>query len=115
MMEDKVEHLKSSKGKPIVAVNGYLYLFETSGVCKFIWRCVKYHSKTGLKCPARLHTSESFSNANIINHLGSHNHEPCPSLRDVKKVVGKIKEVAVTTTDTPSHIIAEMLQDMPSS
>jgi FLYWCH zinc finger domain len=112
---EKVKFIKSSKGKPMATLNGFIYQFCKPGNEKFIWRCVKSHSSKSLRCPGRLHTSESFQDGTVLNQLGVHNHEPSPVEREVKEVVGKIKDAAIVSSEVPSRIIAEGVKLMSSA
>lgn len=57
-------------------------------------------------CRARLHTTESSKNPDILKFVGTHNHEPDPIQCERREAINAITESAKTTQLPPSQIIA---------
>lgn len=104
--------LKTTKGRPMIAYNGYTFTYDKGGLQKHIWKCT-YWQKT--KCRARIHTTNSFINPVITQALSNHNHEPEPIACEIKKVMGDIKEAANATTLPPTQLIASHVATMSSA
>lgn len=103
LASDPVVTLTSSKNRPMITKGGYLFNFNKLGAHKKIWRCT-HHRQHG--CPARLHTTDSDTNPEVMGELGTHNHVPDAKFCLVQLAWNKIRDTAANSTIPTAEIVA---------
>lgn len=102
MADTNLSVMKTSKGRPMLARNGFTYTFHKDGLHKYLWRCTNWQKK----CFARMHTTDSYVDPQLIRETGTHTHEPNPMKCEIRKVMNVIKDSAISTTVSPNQLIA---------
>lgn len=107
-----LEFVLSEKGKRQLLLNGFL--FYANGINKVngntYWKCV-YQDKEKKHCLARVVTSR---NDEVLKE-GIHNHAGQPDKIGAIQITNKMKESAVTSSDTPHVLIASASADIHDS
>ena len=98
-----IEFIKSEKGKDLLVYESFVYRNERTTEAKTIWKCEEY-DKIG-NCKARIHLS--LDNQRILKQIGEHNHVPEKAKIEARKILRKIKEVAISTQTETNNIIAQ--------
>ena len=98
-----IEFIKSEKGKDLLVYESFVYRNERTTEAKTIWKCEEYY-KIG-NCKARIHLS--LDNQRILKQIGEHNHVPEKAKIEARKILRKIKEVAISTQTETNNIIAQ--------
>lgn len=96
---NKMEFIKSEKGKNKLLIEGYLFIKDKVIENKVYWKC---EVSKKLKCSARVITIDD--NATKINNV--HNHIGDAASVGAARVYNTIKENAKSTRDTPQFIIS---------
>jgi len=91
--------METIKGKPIFEHQGYLYIINKESGDKIIWCCRNYRHG---QCRGRLHTI----NGQVIQLVGTHNHEPIHSLGEVAEARTQMVHLAKKTINTTHDIVA---------
>ena len=97
----------SQRGKPKLAVDGYIYRIANKNLTSINWRCEKAGCKGSLSTPPR------YDDPNVVLHkLQEHNHGPQPESVEAKVARDRIKQAAATSQMPPRRIISEVMAGM---
>lgn len=91
------EFVKSEKGKPMLLVDGHLFVKDKKIQDKTYWKCHKFSSYC--KCRA-ITVNED------VTISKEHNHSADPADIEVRKFMEKVKDDAKHTRDSPHYIIS---------
>ena len=91
------EFVKSEKGKPMLLVDGHLFVKDKKIRDKTYWKCHKFSSYC--KCRA-ITVNED------VTISKEHNHSADPADIEVRKFMEKVKDDAKHTRDSPHYIIS---------
>jgi len=76
-----------------------------------IWRC-KFCYKISQRCPARIHTTSSKSDLQILRQIGDQELEPSTVECDVKKATASVREEATVSSSSPSKVVASRVRNL---
>lgn len=98
---------RSQRGKPKLAVGGYVYRISNKNLTSVNWRCER---KT---CRGSASTPCDFEDPNLlVSTLQVHNHVPDPETVEVQLARNQINEEAVSSQLPPRRIISETMAGM---
>lgn len=100
----KAKFVQSEKGKPMLLVDGYLFVKDKELKNKKYWKCQNY--KKYCKCRARTDGDE------VISVSGEHNHAGNPVNVEVRRFMEKIKNDSKETRDSPQYVILNAASDI---
>ncbi|XP_029645758.1 uncharacterized protein LOC115219713 [Octopus sinensis] len=100
----KAKFVQSEKGKPMLLVDGYLFVKDKELKNKKYWKCQNY--KKYCKCRAKTDGDE------VISVSGEHNHAGNPVNVEVRRFMEKIKNDSKETHDSPQYVILNAASDI---
>jgi hypothetical protein len=112
MAPTRLQLATSQRGRQLIRKDGFLFQLEKVGLQKRIWRCNHWNK---VQCYARMHTTDSLENPELLSEMGLHNHGPDPIKCDVKQVISELKKKAKTTDKAASVIVKECIDALPGS
>ncbi|CAF1241238.1 unnamed protein product [Rotaria sp. Silwood1] len=93
--------METSRGKPILEHQGYIYIInKKSNNNKIIWCCRNYRHN---QCRSRLHTIDG----EVVLTVGEHNHEPSHIPGEVIASRTKMNDAAKQTSHSTHDIVAD--------
>lgn len=113
-MASAVTVLKSKRGNDIIVIDGYeLCVNKKTDGDKYYWSCVYKQSK---QCKSSLTTVFSeIGGHSVVKEMSEHSHSPDASLLHSITLRNNIKRAAATTSDQPTQIIQNALEEVPST
>ncbi|CAG8793702.1 30597_t:CDS:1, partial [Gigaspora margarita] len=95
------EVVPSIRGRDKINVYGFLMYKDKSRRNTFYWYCEK---KDILSCNGRAVT-RLINNQHYLRHMSDHNHGASASRSEVARVIGRIREQACQTSESPAQIM----------
>lgn len=95
----------SSRGRPKLASDGYLYIFDRDAKDKKTkyWRCEQKNH-----CRARVHTLDD----SVIRQVGLHSHDASAAAVEAQRALSSLKRRSILTADDVSQIINESIDGL---
>ena len=101
------EFIESSKGKPMLLKNGYLFVKDKQCADKIYWKCKNFKEK----CRCRAVTV----NSEICKLTKEHNHAGDAANVDACKFIAKIKNEALLARESPHYIVSKAVSELPTA
>lgn len=98
------EFMQSEKGKPMLLLDGFLYVKDKQVRTKIYWKC-RHFAK---KCKGHAITVDG----NISAFSGEHNHTGDPINVEVRQFLERVKTNAKTARDLPHYIIFNVTSEI---
>lgn len=98
------EFMQSEKGKPMLLLDGFLYVKDKQVWTKIYWKCQHFAKK----CKGYAITVDG----NIRAFSGEHNHTGDPINVEVRQFLERVKTDAKTTRDSPHYIILNVTSEI---
>ena len=98
--KEMAEFVKSSKGKPMLLLNGYLFVKDKSVENKTYWKCKDFENK----CKSRTITIEN----EVKKEPKQHNHAGDPESVEVFRFMEDVKDKAKNSREAPHVIISDV-------
>ena len=98
------EFIQSEKDRPILLMDGFLYVKDKQVRSKVYWKCQHFAEK----CKGRAITVDG----SISSVSGEHNHSGNPTNVEVRKFLDKVKSDARTTRDSPHYIVSNAASEL---
>ncbi|KAL0895896.1 hypothetical protein ABMA27_011914 [Loxostege sticticalis] len=102
----------SKKGKSVIICDGYEFCLNRRIESKHYWRCVKNVHK---QCHSTLITEEVSGEHSIIKEMTEHSHSPNAAANDSLILRNNLKRSATTSFDSPTKLILNCMESMPST
>ncbi|KAF2892892.1 hypothetical protein ILUMI_13281 [Ignelater luminosus] len=106
-MASQIEIVTTIKGKQMLCLENYNFVFERAGLETDMWEC---RLRCDSKSRARIHTSQGKNNRRTLKSVGAHNYESNAVNKEKSKVLANIWGKAIDLHDAPAQIVARNLE-----
>ena len=101
------EYIISEKGKPMLKIDGYLFVKDKQANNKIYWKCNKFASY----CKSRTITNDG----EVIKVPGEHNHSGDAVNVEVRSFMNRVKSDAKQARDSPQYVISSAASQLSES